>query len=230
MMTDSVRLATLADVPQMAQVFADGFIDDDVCGRFMHPRRREHPDDWVRFWIQSMTTHVLEPAGLCYVRVDDGGRVMGCMILQRVGEGAKARKAAESYIHQLQRQRYVLQHSIENRVWPDKSADQDAILAFDRNWDDIKHHFTGNHAETWMIEFLCIHSDAQKKGYGRDLVHKAVEVCKAERPALPLCVIASDIGDAFYEKYGFGEVGRANVGALKDVKGGSLKFYEEHLK
>ena len=67
-------------------------------------------------------------------------------------------------------------------------------------------------------------------GYGRDLILNAFELGKGEEPRVPVAVISSDIADDFYEKYGFREVGRADVGDMSVVKGGSLKFYEEHLQ
>lgn len=46
----SIREATLADMPGMAEVTAAGCMEDDVFGNFMHPRRKEFPDDWRHFW------------------------------------------------------------------------------------------------------------------------------------------------------------------------------------
>jgi GNAT superfamily N-acetyltransferase len=227
---DTVRLATLDDVPQMAEVFALGFIDDDVFGRFQHPHRHEYPDDWRRYWERDMRRLIMQPSARPHVRVNASGVVKGCVMLQRIGpRGTSALENAESYSHRAQRLMYASQDYVASLVAPDKSADAQAMATFDKNWDDIKHHFSGERAECWMIELLCIHPDSQKMGYGRDLVRAAVELCKAEEPPLPLCVIASDVGDAFYEKQGFREVGRANVGALSELKGGSLKFLEQHL-
>lgn len=230
MAVEKVRLATLADIPQMAEVFAAGFIDDDVFGRYMHPKRREYPNDWLRHWNKDLRNHLLNPAAKCYVRVDDQGKVKGCVMMVRIGQGGEAKAAAETLGHQMQRQFYAAQDYLESFTWSDKSADHEAMAVFDRNWEDIKHYFTGSRAECWMIELLCIHPDAQKSGYGRDVIQTAIDLCKSETPPLPVCVVASDIGDAFYEKQGFREVGRADVGDLSGVKGGSLKFYEEHLK
>lgn len=226
----TVRSATLADVPQMAEVFAAGFIDDDVFGRFMHPKRRAYPDDWLRHWNKDLRNHLLNPAAQCYVRVNDQGQVKGCVMMARIGQGGETRTAAESFGHRMQRQLYVAQDYLESFAWSDKSADHEAMAVFDQNWEDIQHYFSGPRAECWMIELLCIHPDSQKAGYGREIIRTAIDFCKSETPPLPLCVIASEAGDAFYEKQGFREVGRADVGGLQGVKGGSLKFYEEHLR
>ncbi|RMZ79728.1 hypothetical protein DV738_g3257, partial [Chaetothyriales sp. CBS 135597] len=198
------RQATLADVPQMARVFADGFLDDDVYGRFMHPKRREYPQDWLRSWEDGMRAQLANPRAVTYVSTERGV-VKACIVMHWLGADV-----------------------------PDNGADPEAIAAFERNWDDIKQHFTGARAESWFIERLCVAPDAQKRGHGRALVQEAIARCRregegkeGERPTMvPLAVIASEVGDAFYDKLGFREVGRANVGALSGVKGGSLKFYQ----
>jgi GNAT superfamily N-acetyltransferase len=225
-----VRLAKLADVSQMAEVFAYGFIDDDVFGRWMHPGRHEHPEDWFRWWHVEVRKHVLDPAGKCFVRTNQEGVIMGCMLMKRIGEGARALAQAETYPEMLVRKMYDADEYADSFTGTNRSADPKALEAFEQNWNEIEHHFTGPRAESWMIELLCIHPDAQKSGYGKALIEAAIAVAQSEEPPLPLAVIASEIGDAFYEKIGFREVGRANVGALSEVEGGSLKFYEQHLK
>ena len=226
-MSKIIREATLADVPQMAEVFAAGFIDDDVFGRFMHPKRHEYPEDWLRYWTKEIRTHVVDPSGLTYVRTDAEGLVKGCCVMTRLGEGGQKRAAAESLSERVQAN---AADKWDDLTWTDRSADPKALEIFDKNWEDIKHHFAGPREEAWMIGMFCVAPDAQKEGYGRLLIRNAIELCKSEAPAVPLCVIASEIGDAFYEKMGFREVGRANVGDMSCVVGGSIKFYEQHLQ
>lgn len=225
-----VRQGTLDDVPQIAECFAKGFIDDDVFGRFMHPKRHEYPDDWLRHWNKDIRNHVLDPSGTCLVRTDDEGVVKGCTFMVRLGKGGEANAAAETVTHAATRHGYAAQDKLEESIWTHRSADKKTMEIFDRNWDNIKHHFTGSREECWFVELLCIHPDSQRRGYGRDLLNAALEICKAEEPAVPLSIIASEIGDPYYEKFGFREVGRANVGEMSGVQGGSLKFYEHHLR
>jgi GNAT superfamily N-acetyltransferase len=223
---DIIREATLADVPQIANVFAAGFIDDDVFGRFMHPKRREYPDDWLHYWHKDIRTHLIDPTVLAYVCTTEQGIIKACCILRPLGQGGEQRAAAASLASKAQA---FAEKTWDDVAWTDKAADPKAMEAFERNWEDIKHHFTGSRAECWMIEMLCVAPDAQRGGYGRQLIQKAIELCKSENPAAPLSVIASEVGDAFYEKMGFHEVGRANVGVLSDLVGGSIKFNEQHL-
>jgi GNAT superfamily N-acetyltransferase len=229
--SSTVRLATLADASAMAAVFAAGFIDDDVFGRFMHPHRHTYPADWLQYWERDMRRLILQPSSRPHVITNSAGIIKGCVMLQRIGpKGTSALENAESYARRAQRLLVAGQDYVSSLLAPDKSADVAAMATFDANWEDIAQYFSGKREECWMIELLCIHPDSQGMGYGRKLVNAAVEVCEGEEPKLPLAVIASEIGDAFYEKMGFREVGRANVGGLSGVKGGSLKFLEGHVK
>lgn len=81
-----------------------------------------------------------------------------------------------------------------------------------------------------MIDVLCIHPEFEEKGLGQDLALNAIELCCSKEPMVPLAVIAREVEDAFYEKQGFQEAGRANIGDLSGVTGGSLAFYERHLR
>ena len=229
MAVSQVRAATTEDVPEMAEVFAYGFIDDDVFGRFMHPKRHEFPEDWIRSWHIEMRKHVLDPTCRCFVKSREDGTVMGCMLMKRIGKGAKDLAQEESWKQMLERKMWAADEYTDGLMSTDRSADAEAMKAFDESWSDIRHYFTGSRKECWLIELLCIHPDVQKSGFGQSLVEAAIELCKSEEPQLSLAVISSHVGDAFYEKIGFFEIGRADVGGLSGVKGGSLKFYEKHL-
>ena len=206
----------------MATVFSTGFMDDDLWGRFMHPHRKEYPDDWIGYWKHTVRKQIANPNGFCLVGVDQQNTIKACMLVSKMGDASHIIPAGDAS--------EMAQAADENVGFTDRAADPKAVTIFDNHWPDIAHHFVGERANAWMIELLCVHPDVQRgKGYGRDLIQKAIELGKSEKPIVPVAVIASIIGDPVYEKYGFREVGRADVGELK-VQGGSLKFYEEHLK
>jgi hypothetical protein len=43
-------------------------------------------------------------------------------------------------------------------------------------------------------------------------------------------LISTEVGWCFYLKFGFEKVGKSNVGAMNQVRGGSIMFYERHLQ
>lgn len=231
MAKNTIRTATLGDVPQMAQIFAAGFIDDDMFGRFMNPKRKEFPDDWIQFWNHEMRKHLIDPAGLGFVGVDSEGNIKACCLMKKLGNPSP-RIAAEGFIaRKLQQVSGTVQNTLDGFTFENRAADPKAVASFEKSWADIEHHFVGPRAQAWFIELLCVHPDVQREaGYGRDLLQNAIHLGENEQPPVTVAVIASEIGDAFYEKYGFREVGRADVGDISGVAGGSLKFYEQHLE
>lgn len=228
MTKNTIRKATLADVPQMADVFATGFIEDDVFGRFMHPKRKEFPEDWLQYWKTEIRSTILDPAGLCFVGVNMEDVVKGCCLMKKLGN-VSPRLVGE--IPKPEQSIGTGSIAVDDSTFNNRAADPKALAIFEKNWNDIEHHFSGPRGQAWFVEGLCVHPGVQRSGgFGRDLILNAIELGKREEPPVPIAVISSDVADQFYEKYGFREVGRADVGAMSVVKGGSLKFYEEHLR
>ena len=224
-MTSGVREATLDDVPQIADVFASGFIDDELFGDLIHPRRREYYDDYLSWWKHEIRTHLFEPAVLMYVRADESNVVRACCVLRRLGKGAEARTTDVAF---LERVSIAVANKMDDLTVSRRSLDPDGFEKYEKNWEDIAHHFTGPRAEVWMIELFCVAPESQRGGHGRAIIQNAIQLAKSED--VPLCVIASSVGDAFYGKMGFYEIGRANIGSLSMLEGGSLKVYERHLQ
>lgn len=145
------------------------------------------------------------------------------------GGGAKLR-SLETYPDMLQRWRVQAYSKWIDWTWTDRSADTEAIRKFAKNWADIKHLFEGDRKECWMMSTLCVSPEAQKQGHGKALVDEAIKLANNEVPKVMVAVISSKAGDEFYQRLGFYEVGRANVGDLSHLDGGSVKFYDRHLK
>ena len=213
----------------MAGVTAAGFIEDDVFGNFMHPRRKEFPDDWRHSWQKEIQTILVKADSRNYVCFEnDSGRVAAICLVKRLGDGAS--ELVNPATAQLPQASALPLKPWEEKNWTDRSADPEAQGKFEKNWDDIAHHFTGDRKECWLIDFFCVHPDFQRKGLGRSLLQKAVDLGENENPKVPVAVISSAAGDQFYATFGFEQVGQASVGDLAHVEGGSIKFYERHLK
>jgi ribosomal protein S18 acetylase RimI-like enzyme len=73
---------------------------------------------------------------------------------------------------------------------------------------------------------LATHPDFQRRGLARKLVMWGVE--QAEKDNVCASLVSSDSAEDFYRSCGFVEVGRANVGPLKEhgIKGGAIMFRE----
>ena len=111
---------------------------------------------------------------------------------------------------------------VSSSIWRDRSADASKLNALDEMFPLIAHHWGGARAETWFLDFLCVHPEFQRRGHGRDLVRLGVQ--RSEEEGVCTSLISSWNKEGFYGKSGFVETGRANVGGLKELKGGAIMF------
>ncbi|KAL5345293.1 hypothetical protein ACLOAV_009663 [Pseudogymnoascus australis] len=132
-----------------------------------------------------------------------------------------------------------------------KEYPEDFILFFERkllsHWYDPKHHFlvgldklsgkviavamwerqgASTDSFTSWSNYLnyTTHPDFQGQGIGKELVKWGID--EADKENVCASVISSDGNEGFYGQSGFIEVGRANVGRLKEngIKGGAIMF------
>ena len=113
-------------------------------------------------------------------------------------------------------------HYVYNWLWPDKSADPVHVAAFNAATPLTTHHWSGAREESWMLDALCTDPQHERKGHGKALVNWGID--EAAKEGICNSVIAAWERDAFYARFGFVEVGRANIGPLAEVKGGAIMF------
>jgi GNAT superfamily N-acetyltransferase len=164
------------------------------------------------------------------VCIDDAAsprRIVGLSIVTRLGAGA----AKISQLRAEMTQKSLVggsMSSIPSASGTDRSADLRAIAAFEANWEDATHYFSGPRGECWLIDLFCDDLDFQGKGFGQALLTEAIGLGRRESP--PTGLISTEVREHFYLKLGFEKVGKANVGATSQVRGGSIMFYERHLQ
>ncbi|KAL7913924.1 acyl-CoA N-acyltransferase [Trichoderma velutinum] len=128
--------------------------------------------------------------------------------------------------------------TLQNKVAP-PNVDFHVALAFDRCFPPVeKAVFTGkNSSEWWYLSTLAVHPSAQGNGLGALLMAEGLTmadefqekkaVTKAEGKARgKVWLIGLRGTDTFYSRFGFSEVGRANVGELSEWDGGLVMFRE----
>ena len=135
----TIRRATLADVPQMADVFAAGFIDDDVFGRFMHPKRREFPEDWLRYWQKEIRSTIIDPAGVCFVGVDKEGVVKACCLMKKMGAISPSIGKRDDRTSEPEQPTGPPFNAEDDSSFINRAADPKAMAIFEKNWSDIEH-------------------------------------------------------------------------------------------
>ena len=71
---------------------------------------------------------------------------------------------------------------------------------------------------------LCVRPTYQGHGHGRILVQWGKD--RAAEEGVCASLTSAENKEGFYEKMGFREVGRANVGPLAHVRGGGVMFWD----
>lgn len=94
-----------------------------------------------------------------------------------------------------------------------------------------KHYWTDSRAQTWLLDFLMVDPQHQRKGFGRELVSFGLEL--AARDGICASLIASKTGEALYLSCGFEGVGYVQEGEgnpLAGLPGGRIMFWEDKSK
>lgn len=74
----------------------------------------------------------------------------------------------------------------------------------------LKPFFDAPHRQVhWSLENLAVHPAHQGQGHGRQLVDRVLQICQSdpvEDGGPPVCVIAANGKEGFYQKCGFGHL------------------------
>ena len=68
------------------------------------------------------------------------------------------------------------------------------------------------------------------KAPGKPYLPEAVGLGRRESPPVATGLVSTEAREHFNLKFEFEKVGKANVGAMNQVRGGSIMFYERHLQ
>jgi GNAT superfamily N-acetyltransferase len=126
--------------------------------------------------------------------------VAAVCLVNRLGEDASKSVDAETPESKVQTAGAIPLSFWDEEGWTDQSADPVAQEKFDKNWDEISHHFSDSRRECWLIDFFCVHPDFQHKGLGPLLLQQAVELGMNEGPKIPVAVISSTIRRSILSK------------------------------
>ena len=98
-------------------------------------------------------------------------------------------------------------------MWPNRAADPTKATVLEDTFPLIAHHWSGSRSESWYLNLLAVHPDYQRKGAGRELVQWGLD--EALKENICSSVISAFGKEPFYGKFGFVEIGRANIGPLR---------------
>jgi len=107
--------------------------------------------------------------------------------------------------------------SIPSASETDRSADLRAIAAFEANWEDGKHHFSGAREECWLRDLFCVDPDFQCRL--RVSLTEAVGLGRGESPPVATGHISTKIREHVYLQFGFEKARKAKCGGKESSQG-----------
>lgn len=240
----TIRRAKLKDSQTLGTILAAGFIDDDVFGEYLFPHRREYPDDYRLQFARMMRSHMYKRGHRVRVAVDSStSRVIGVASWERQGRkktsksttATKEKRSNNTDNNNNNSVCLLFKHvairsldAISSIIHPDRSVSVENKRNFDAEVPNYKHYWSGSRSETWYLSFLAVDAEYRGCGAGRALVEEGIRW--GETDGVCVSLISTECGDGFYQRLGFVDVGSATQGALKGLRGGSIKFYERHLE
>jgi GNAT superfamily N-acetyltransferase len=110
------------------------------------------------------------------------------------------------------------------RIWPNYACDDENEDIIERAHPYFDTIWSGDYAESWLLEFLAVHPSQQGQGLSRRLVEWGLY--RAQEEGISASVISSHGKEGFYQSVGldtsFGNVGAGDGNPLADVKGGNV--------
>ncbi|KAG5665981.1 hypothetical protein KAF25_010106 [Fusarium avenaceum] len=112
-------------------------------------------------------------------------------------------------------------------LFPIRSVDNHRLGIYDRVFSTIEPDVLNSprRRSAWYLSSLGVSPDVQGAGYGSLLLQHGLEA--ADRAGVPTWLVGLRGLDNFYNRFGFVEVARANIGELKDWDGGVIMFRGE---
>jgi GNAT superfamily N-acetyltransferase len=104
--------------------------------------------------------------------------------------------------------------------------DSQGLDMFSDAVESVEPHYlnTPRRKESWYLSMLSVHPVYQGQRLGRALLQEGL--ARVDKTGSASYLIGLRSVEAFYPKFGFKEVFRANVGQLQDWDGGSVMFRE----
>lgn len=111
-------------------------------------------------------------------------------------------------------------------LFPIRGIDPHRTGIYQRSFNIVKPSVlnTRRRQQAWYLSHLCVDPKLQGKGLGGMLLREGLQQTDHLGVASWLCGLEGL--ENYYCRYGFVEVARANVGELKDWRGGSIMFRE----
>ncbi|KAH6985830.1 hypothetical protein BKA56DRAFT_297323 [Ilyonectria sp. MPI-CAGE-AT-0026] len=252
--TYHLRPGTFSDIPAVSNLYVQGF-DKEPLLDYMFPGRRVNRapfDTWIlrRFRLRYWTSgYFLTIVFACDEDEDEDG-IDGDDDAKEKGEIEKSRQRQEkgrpvgfTWWHRPAeslpfRERWLSPYAwfrpvistiltLHSRLFPISSIDPYPLGIYDRVFAKIEPEIlnSSRRRAAWYLATVAVDPAVQGHGVGAMLVRDGLR--KADHEGVATWLVGLRGLERYYDRFGFLEVGRANVGELKDWEGGSIMFRGE---
>ncbi len=203
-----LRPATFPDLWTMCAVAINGYKGSPL-DKFLSPLHEKYPDDTFRGYYQRIALRWLNPRNISFVAcpASNPEKIVGYIQFLRLGddEGAKRQIASRKTLWLIILSwYYTIIFKIVNYLWPDRSADRDALRKFDA-WGKADNAIHWKpfpvRANRWHVQSIVVDKTWQGRGIGKKLMSEVVE--RAGTEGVVVGLEASAEGERLYRSVGF---------------------------
>jgi GNAT superfamily N-acetyltransferase len=230
-----IRLANYDDLLPASKVMAAAFEDNDLFDYYMHPKRKDYPEDFYLYFLRQLRIgYVSGPRDkilVAYKTGEDGAgeRITGVAHWIRM----TAKSSQSLYTSTAMRLMHAYNY-LESLAYPNRAADPSRLGMLGESAPYYQHRWTGTRGEVWMLSHLAVDPKSEGQGVGRILVNWGFDQAREEGVG---CTVISAAGkDGFYRKCGF-DVDDGNVNEhtppdhpLRSIPGGAVYFWENGIE
>lgn len=227
-----IRPATYNDLLPASKFLARAFQDEDLFGQYMHPHRKEYPDDmYLAFlnklrlgWASGPQNHFL----VSYNLGSNGQEILtGIARWQRMSAKSSTSLSTNAALNAMKA--YIW---LESFIYPNRAADPSRTGILNGIGPFVAHFWSGSRSGVWDLDFLGVDPDQGRQGFGQELVAWGFEQAKKE--GVGCSVISSAGKERFYQSCGFDVIagtvrdfgGEENPIKREGIKGGTILFWD----
>ncbi|TGZ85712.1 acyl-CoA N-acyltransferase [Ascodesmis nigricans] len=197
------RIATLADAEVIAEVQCAAFMEDRLFVT-IYPHRKDYPEDFQRARAELTRQRLLDPNMITFVAEDEEtGRMAGIAMWKKLNSSEPV-NPHNGVLMDLERVLENASQKVSRVLRRNRAEDPSKLKLVYGVMDAGKTKYVKDQT-TWYLNILAVHPDFQKRGVGKTLCRRGMEL--AEKDGIPTYLEASAQGEGMYRNLGWKDVG-----------------------